>query len=307
MRTIVLPIIASLAAAGLAAAQAPGVPVYDELKLKKADAGAKKAAVELQKAGSLLGAAAVKVQMEKKQSCVLDLPAPHTEKLAPRDLWKRARAAHLRIGWLFKDSDKPNWQITLSGGYVISADGAVATCYHVVEPGGPEMKDAVLIAATDDDKVLPVTEILAASHDTDTCILRVKSDEKLTALPLSLDVMPGDPVYCFSEPAGRRGFFSASIVNRFVQRPVARLRKKDPVPEKLPTYLEVGADWAPGSSGAAVLDERGNAVGHVATVESIVDDQSDLPKKQRSFIPGTVIVFHGALSAQHVKDLVKSK
>ena len=288
-------------------AQAPGVPVYNELKLRKSDAAAKKAAVEIQKAGGLLGVDAVKEQLEKRKSCKLKLPAPHTTKLAPRDLWKRARESHLRVGWLFKDGEKQNWQITLSGGYVITEDGAVATCFHVVDPGGPEMKDAVLVAATDDDKVFPVTEILAASRDSDTCIIRVNSPDKLTPLPLSTDVVPGDAVYCFSEPMGRRGFFSSSIVNRFVQRPAFKLRKKDPVPETLPTYLEVGADWAPGSSGAAVLDEKGNAVGHVATVESMVDDQADLPKKQRSFIPGTVIVFHGAVGAQHVKELVKEK
>ena len=30
--------------------------------------------------------------------------------------------------------------------------------------------------------------------------------------------------------------------------------------------LNVSTDWAPGSSGAAVLDERGNVIGHVSTI-----------------------------------------
>ena len=284
-------------------AQAPGVPVYDETRLKRVDAAAKKAAVELQKAGSLLAFDKVAEQLEARKHCKLKLPAPGKEKLAPRDLWNRARQSHLRIGWLFHDHEKPRWQINLAGGYVISGDGAVATCYHVVEPHESEMKDGWLIAATDDDKVYPVTEILAASHDTDTCILRVKAD-KLTALPLGTDVAPGDAVVCFSEPMGRRGFYSTSIVNRFVQRPVMPLRKRDTPPEQLPVFLEVGNDWAPGSSGAAVLDLCGNAVGQVATIESIVDE-GDPSQKKKSLFPGTVIVFHDAICARHVKELVK--
>jgi hypothetical protein len=289
----------------MSSAQAPGVPVYDESRLKRADAAAKKAAVELQKAGGLLGFEAVAEQLEKRKRCSLTLPAPGRDKLAPRDLWNRARQSHLRVGWLFHDHEKPRWQINLAGGYAITADGAVATCYHVVEPHPSEMKDGWLIVATDDDKVYPVTEILAASHDNDTCILRVKAD-KLTAVPLGTDVYPGDSVVCFSEPMGRRGFYSISIVNRFVQRPAAPLRKKDAPPEQLPVFIEVGNDWAPGSSGAAVLDLCGNAVGQVATIESIVDE-GDPSQKKKSLFPGTVIVFHDAVSARHVKELVKGK
>jgi len=286
-------------------AQAPGVPVYDETRLKRADAAAKKAAVELQKAGELLDWKKVAEQLDARKHCKLKLPPPEKEKLAPRDLWSRARESHLRIGWLFHDHEKPRWQVNLAGGYVITGDGAVATCYHVVEPHESEMKDGWLFAATDDDKVYPVTEILAASHDTDTCILRVKAD-KLTPLPLGTDVAPGDSVVCFSEPMGRRGFYSTSIVNRFVQRPVAPMRRRDVPPEKLPVFLEVGTDWAPGSSGAAVLDLCGNAIGQVATIESIVDEGDPSPTR-KSIFPGTVIVFHDAISARHVKELVREK
>ncbi len=286
-------------------AQAPGVPVYDETRLRLADAAAKKGAVALQKAGEMISLEKVAEQLSTRKTCQLKLPAPGREKLASRDLWNRARQSHLRVGWLFHDHEKPRWQLNLAGGYAITSDGAVATCYHVVEPHLSEMKDGWLVAATDDEKVYPVTEILAASHDMDTCILRVKAD-MLTALPLGADVFPGDAVVCFSEPMGRRGYYSTSIVNRFVQRPSTPLRRKDEPPLRLPVFMEVGNDWAPGSSGAAVLDLCGNAVGQVATIESIVDE-GDSTQKKKSLFPGTVIIFHDAICTRLVKELVKGK
>lgn len=289
-----------------ARAQAPGVPIYDEAHLKKSDTAAKKAAMELQKSGGLLSFEEVSKQLAKRGPCRLDLPPTGREPLPSRDLWKRARESHLRIGWIFKDHENPRWQVTFSGGYAITSDGAAVTCYHVVEPHASEMKEGWLIAATDDEKVYPVVEILAASHDTDTCILRLKAD-KLTALPLGIDVAPGDPVVCFSEPMGRRGYYSTSVVNRFVRRPAMPLKRKDPEPGTMPVFLEVGTDWAPGSSGAAVLDACGNAIGHVATIESVVDDQADVPQRRRSIFPGTVIIFRDAISARHVRELIREK
>ena len=76
-----------------------------------------------------------------------------------------------------------------------------------------------------------------------------------------------------------------------------------------PIWLETSTDWAPGSSGAAILDAFGNAVGHVSEIESIQEDQPEmLGKKQRQerlVLPGTVIIFHDAISAKQVKALVE--
>ncbi len=291
-------------------AQAVNVPVYDESNLERADDAAMKAAVQLHAAGGLLAFGKVAEQLKERKQCSLKLPAAGKEKLAPRDLWSRARNSHLRVGWLYHDHKKPAWQINLAGGYFISEDGAVATCYHVVEPDTDDMKEGYLVAATDDDKVYPVTEILAASRETDTCILRVKA-AKITALPISIDVFPGDSVVCFSEPMGRRGYYSSGIVNRFLQSPESTGKKNESHPITKAVYIEVGTDWAPGSSGAAVLDAYGNAVGHVSTIEAVMEEPGDSAKKKKKNKPiqptGTLIIFHDAISAKHVKELVKDQ
>jgi len=296
-------------------AQAPGIPVYKEGRGSNAETEARKAAQELRKAGALLDADKVTEQISRV-SCKLTLPKPGTAKLGSRELYERSRKGHLRVGWFFedkkaarpgkaagKDKNETRWRFNLSGGYVLTSDGAVATCFHVATPLDEETH-GYLIALDDDGRVYPVTEILAASQDTDTCILRVKADN-LTPLPLSTDVVPGDKSVCFSEPMGKRGFYSEGIVNRFFSRSIVKVKRKDNPPEHPPVWLEVSNEWAMGSSGSAVLDERGNAIGHVSEIMPVVDDQSDRSPKKRQMFPGTVIVFHDAIAAQQVIALIE--
>ena len=215
------------------------------------------------------------------------------------------------------------------------------------------IREGYLIAVDEDDHVFPVTEVLAANRATDTAIIRVK-ERTLHPLPLTLDVMPGDRVFCFSEPKGRRGYFSEGIVNRFTQKPF-RNTMRTPTPDKAldgsirakvqpgtggaaaapgaattgapatpapsqaqvpapaarsaaaapsaddPIWAQVSSSWAPGSSGSAVLDERGNAIGHVSQIQTVYQD----PKEGGA--QGTLMVLHDAITAQNVLKLIKGK
>jgi hypothetical protein len=188
-----------------------------------------------------------------------------------------------------------------------------------------EMKEGYLVAADDDDNLFVVTEVLASSRALDTAILRLKTDS-LTPVSFSTDVHPGDTVYCFSDPMDRRGYFSQGMVNRFVRRPF--LRKKELAeagkadgnakaavsssPSRAaqstlptPTWLQVNTDWAPGSSGSAVLDICGNVVGHVSEIESVLEDPSPDAKRAARQSRGTMIVFHDAIAASNVLSLIK--
>lgn len=310
-------------AATPASAQAPGVPVYPEGAGSRAMAQVSKNARLLRDRGELLTAEKVKEQM-KRASCELTLPQPTTQPLQPREIWQRARASHLRIGWFYLCDECDKWHLSLSGGYAITTNTA-ATCTHVIEPPD-EMKEGYLVAADDDDNVFAITDVLAASRALDTAILRLKT-ENLTPVPFSSDVYPGDTVYCFSDPMDRRGYFSQGVVNRFVRRPF--LRKKEMEAEDkaaggtpkttgsttprraiqsaltTPTWLQVNTDWAPGSSGSAVLDVCGNVVGHVSEIESVLEDPSPNAKRAARMSRGTMIVFHDAIAASNVLSLIK--
>jgi hypothetical protein len=293
-------------------AQSPGVPIYAEGKGARPLGALSKSAKKLRESGALLSFERAKEQY-KRTSCQLTLPQPSTQKLEPRQIWQRARAAHMRIGWLYLCNDCEHWHLGLSGGYAVTSD-AVATCSHVIDPLD-EMRQGYLIAADDDDNLFPITEVLAVNRSLDTAIVKLKG-ANLTPLPLGQEVHPGDTIYCFSDPVDRRGFFSQGMVNRFVKRPFltekdlhdedrksirASASRTKPAAEN-PVWLEVSAEWAPGSSGSAVLDVCGNAVGHVSEVESVLEDPDP---GARHAARATMIIFHDAIAAGNVLSLIK--
>jgi hypothetical protein len=295
-----------------ALAQGPGVPVYEEGRGAKGQAALLAQAQKLWEAKELLPMTTATEQM-KRVTCELTLPVPDTKPLSARDLWQRARQAHLRVGFYYLCMKCEKWHLNLAGGYAITTDGAVATCAHVITP--PEkMREGYLIAATEDDQVLPVTEILAVNPGKDSAIVRVKSTA-LTALPLAHDTMPGDPIWCFSDPYGKRGYYSEGIVSRFVKRPFLRKREQAALPAgaevPTPVWLETTLDWAPGSSGSALLDAQGNCVGHVSEIQAMLEDppfrarSKDSPAAAKPL--GTYIVFHQGIAAAEVLSLVRPK
>jgi len=277
--------------------QAPGVAIYKQGKRESDyDDGIREAAHKLFLGTNALKLAKVSDQLKRK-SCQLNLSPVNTNKLTRQQIYSVARSSHLRVGWgyLLEDSDK--WDVNLAGGYVLTPDGAVATCYHVVEPERV-LKDGCLVAADEDGNVMAVTEILAANKYSDACIVRV-AGENFKPLPLNTNVYPGDAAFCFSDPLDHRGFFSVGIVNRFYQFPGRRPFSAPPSAAFSPTRLDLSTDWAPGSSGSAVLDECGNAIGHVSTIATVSDDAISETDNRRIYGP-TMIVFHEAVSAKDV-------
>lgn len=319
-------------------AQAPGVPVYPEGPGAKPLASIRTQARKLKADGALLSQADFAKQTNRK-SCTLTLPPANTTKLESRELWQRARKAHIRVGWNYLCKECKKWHVELSGGYAIAKD-TVVTCAHVTGDGHDEdMTEGYLIAVDEDDHVMPVTEVLAINRATDTAILKLKTDS-LQPLPLSTDVVPGDPVVCFSDPLDRRGVYSTGIVERFMQRlflrkeELSRDERKHIDHIEAPVWVQVSTAWAQGSSGSAVLDLCGNVIGHVSEVQTMLDDtdpgldpeeppaekpitktddkpkaesQPEMKLDETTEPPGTVIVFHDAIAASNVKALIKAQ
>jgi len=283
-------------------AQAPDVPIYRQgRKETEQDTKVSEVAKKLYSEGRAARLDVLKEQL-KRTTCRLELSKVSSKKLDSRQICMTARSSHLRVGWCYLCGKCDQWHVNLAGGYVLTTNGAVATCYHVVQPGR-EVKEGCLVAAEDGGDVLPVTEILAASRYADACIIKVEG-QNLQPLALNTNVYPGDMAYCFSDPLDHRGYFSHGVVNRFYQFPGRRPFSAAASAAYAPTRLNVSTDWAPGSSGSAVLDECGNAIGHVSTISAVEDEENggaDMPAT-----PGpTMIVFHEAVSAADVLRLIK--
>lgn len=284
------------------AAQAPNVPIYKAgRKETEAEAELNAAAKDLYSKNNAVRLGTVTNQL-KRESCRLVLPPPSSQKLPPREICILARHAHLRVGWSYLCDKCEHWHINLAGGYALTSDGVVATCYHVVQPR-KEVREGCLVAVDEAGKVFPVTEVLAANKYSDVCILRV-SGAAFTPLPLSTNVYPGDSAYCYSDPLDHRGFFSQSIVNRFYQFPGRRRVSAPASASYAPTRIDVGTDWAPGSSGSAVLDIFGNAIGHVSTISAVSEEKKDGGEDETAASGATMIIFHEAVSARDVLRLV---
>jgi hypothetical protein len=202
--------------------------------------------------------------------------ATETRSLTPREIADRSTAAVVSV----------HNEESLGTGFVVRADGWIATNLHVIESGGD-----VSITFTD-GRTLPVVEIVNASREHDLAILRVEA-AKLPVLPLgdSERVRPGDPVVAIGHPLG----FEDTVSNGLV----SALRH---VNEQL-DVLQISAPIAPGSSGGPLFDDRGRVIGvATAIIQGGQNLNLALPVKYVSALlshpePIPMSVFSAAMSA----------
>lgn len=243
-----------------AQAQASGVPVGKNGCVDVAVMSQK--AEALKEKGLLLDQSTAEQQL-KRTSCVLStLPESGGKPLSGRAVWQKARASFVRIGWYFLCPNCEKRHINFGGGFYLTEDGVAATACHVVaiQKG---MRDGFLVAATEDGLVMPVLEILAANEAADTAVVRIQVDGRVQPLAINPDAFPGDAAWCYSNPLERSSYFSGGFVTRFTDVNT----EKDGPPM---IRMGVSTEWAPGSSGAAVLDECGNAIGLVSALEVLM-------------------------------------
>jgi hypothetical protein len=258
-------------------AQATGVPIEPPRQASR-DKELIQQAELLRNDGKLLSAKFVADQLKTPQPGPIKLPKARTKTLRGRDVAARARQGAVRVGWFYLCMRCKNWHLDLSDGYAI-ADDAIVTCHHCVEPDSA-MREGYLIAVDPAGTVLPVTAVLAKSKSMDAAILRV-SGGRFTPLPLNDEVAPGDAAFCLSDPLGQSGYLSVGIVNRFYWLP-SRSGEPGSLDEMKALRLNVSTDWAPGSSGAAVLDDFGNVIGHVSTIAPLSETAARAPALQPS-------------------------
>ena len=190
------------------------------------------------------------------------------EKLAAPDLCDRLRQSTLAVGSYYKCPDCGEWHFNGSAGFVVGEGGIICTCCHVVTAEDEGVKESYLIAADDAGRVFPVQSVLAADTESDSCLVKIDAPG-LKPLPLRTGVRAGERVYCLSHPGGYFFMFTQGMVAR------VNLKRNEVLDEHGHTngmltrpilFLNVTAEFAPGSSGAPVVDEAGNVVAQVASI-----------------------------------------
>lgn len=196
---------------------------------------------------------------------------PYTKVLAGEDIARRLKKSMVVIADAYLCGRCDQTHIGPSSGYVIDESGIIVTNHHVVESYAKPQTDGQsklsLQIMTSDNKVYAVKEILSANPDNDLAILKVDvGNDKLVPLPIGDELDLGADVFVLSNPHMMFNFFSKGIVGRKYSRHAMR-GSKETYPE-----MDITADYAAGSSGAAVVDNKCNLVSTVSTTRSLYYD-----------------------------------
>ena len=166
--------------------------------------------------------------------------------------------------------------------WVMASDGVFCTNYHVIEG----FEGGAMTVASWEGEVYPVTEILLADKANDVAIFRAEV-EGLTPLPMAAEAAEvGEEISCLSHPNQR--FFNHTYGE------VARYHFKRTRKTKVP-QMSITADYAMGSSGGPILNEKNEVVGMVASTFNIYTPTKNKERKQnlqmvvKNCVPGFVI------------------
>jgi len=247
----------------------------------------------------LMSAQSFMSQIEHPTPARVKLETPLNTPLRGREIAKRAAEAHVRVGWVYQCTKCSRWHTHMSGGFAIAPD-VVVTARHVIKPpAGMRPVHSYPVIMRGEDEIIGIKSVLYADERADTVVLRVTAQD-LKPLALTRDVQVGDDAYCFSDPLDVLGHFSAGMVNR-----MHAAQGADDQNNPLLQRMDVSADWASGSSGSAILDAYGNAIGQVARIRPLLGStQNSEPATGKAAIP-TLMTLNEAIPASVVLSLIE--
>ncbi|WP_184547808.1 S1 family peptidase [Mucilaginibacter sp. FT3.2] len=148
----------------------------------------------------------------------------------------------------------------------LTEDGVCVSNWHVfmgmVQP--EEMlaaNDSVTFVVTLKGDIYPIERILSFNKNADAAIFKIKTGfDHLSPIPLGNELAVGETVHTLSNPEQYVYYYSKGVVARKTAN-----HKIGPMGNR----MEITADYAKGSSGGPILDDKGNMAGMVSTTYSI--------------------------------------
>jgi len=195
-------------------------------------------------------------QLNRTQ-CKLSLPARLTRRLTRPEIYRGNISGVLIVARVYKCRKCTKWHASPASGFALTSTGAIATNYHLFESKDKK----ALVAMTRDGKTYGVKEVLAASRADDAVILQLDmGGAKLKPLAMAPNTPVGTEVTVISHPNRRFYSLSNGVVSRYTRRRTKR---------GMANMVAITADFARGSSGAPVFDDRGNVAAMVASTSSV--------------------------------------
>jgi S1-C subfamily serine protease len=211
--------------------------------------------LEFKEAGAFTDPETLREQLGRTQRVRVDLPEAATDEKSASGIYRDHKRSVVAVGNLYLCDKCDKEHFSCATGFVVSTNGIVATNYHVIETEGR----IILGVMTADGSVHGVMETLAADKAGDVALIRINA-EGLTALPLATDEPVGSEVSVISHPSGRFYSMTQGIISRYT-------RKTNHGASVL--EMEITADFARGSSGGPVFNDRGHVVGMVKSTNNI--------------------------------------
>lgn len=213
------------------------------------------AAVALVDAGTAVSVADL-LDRAAVEPCAVELAAPAVEPRSPESLYERVRPSVVVMAALEPDPETGELEVSLATGFVVHASGVVVTNFHVIDvPESP-----VLVAMTADGAVHAVTCVLAVSPLADIAVCRLDGEHDLPPLAFTTSARPGMRLHALSHPDAAFWSLTEGILSRFF------VLREDGLAR---TMFTTTADFAVGSSGGPLLDDRGNVAGMVSSTLAI--------------------------------------
>ncbi|WP_066220063.1 S1 family peptidase [Formosa haliotis] len=253
--------------------------------------GLKLEAEKLINAGDVVSGDSLSTMLKAKGYNPIDINLKSMQKknLSPSEIYKRVSEAAVivspvgitkRVG----KNGKAHKDINTypASGYIIDSEGIIVTNYHVVSgfvySKNTKARD-VLVVMMKDGTVFPVKAVLAADKTNDLAILKIDPKGKeLPALTVATkDAEIGDPVYIVSNPKGYYyAFASGMVTDKFSELKIGGYRN----------IMAISADYAAGSSGAAIIDQFGNVIATVCYTKTL--NHSDNPARTQMVLKATI-------------------
>jgi len=195
-----------------------------------------------------------------------ELPEPRQEAIDAPELFERVADATVMLHSAHKCDRCDNWHGGVTGGFVVHPDGWIVTAAHIIENAEDEHVAAVMLR---DGTTLPVERIAIVNGEHDTALLKVDGGDLPAIAFANAAPRAGETCWVVSHPQGRFYTLTSGIVSRVV-----------PDEERPSRRLQITAGFATGSSGAPVVDDRGNVIGMAVSTSTLFAEHPEHERPQ---------------------------
>jgi len=217
-----------------------------------------KQAGELFDNGLFTGLFKLRQEMDRHKKAVLNYNEEKLSKKAQFSFDKHKEGV-LILAKLYICDKCPNYHISTATGFVINNDGIGVTNHHVFKkPTNSSSMHLSVYAIDFDGNIYPVKQVLAGDEQNDLAIFKIETPNEVKPLRLGDDLKVSDELHLISHPNKHYYYYSyGKVMRRHISNKYKSPRQS------------ISADFAKGSSGGPVFNNKGEVVGIVTTTNSI--------------------------------------